>query len=103
MTPLPCDSVLAGPLRKVKEETIHSVAEATRTLTAEYNGWTNREAWVMNLWLISEEYYYHELHVIIKNFDSDGQLEGLSSMCSGSSTEMRLVWQLTYSLPHSYE
>ena len=57
----------------------------------------------MNLWLVSEEYYYHELHVIIKNFDSDGQLEGLSSMCSGSSTEMRLVWQLTYSLPHSYE
>ena len=65
------------PLRKVKEGAMHSIAEATQTLTAEYNGWTNRETWVVNLWLTNDECYYEELRSIIKNFDSDEQAEEL--------------------------
>lgn len=60
MTPLPCDSVLASRYVKVKEEAMRSIAEATQTLATEYNGWTNRETWVVNLWLSNdmESYYY---------------------------------------------
>ena len=56
---------------------MHSIAEATQTLTIEYNGWTNRETWVVNLWLTNDECYYRELRSIIKNFDSDEQAEEL--------------------------
>ena len=60
MTPLPCDSVLASRYVKVKEEAMRSIAEATQTVATEYNGWTNRETWVVNLWLSNdmESYYY---------------------------------------------
>ena len=54
---------------------MHSIAEATQTLTAEYNGWTNRETWVVNLWFTNDECYYEELRSIIKNFDIDEQAE----------------------------
>ncbi len=39
---------------------MRSIAEATQTLATEYNGWTNRETWVVNLWLSNdmESYYY---------------------------------------------
>ena len=56
---------------------MHSIAEATQTLTAEYNGCTNRETWVVNLWLTNDECYYEELRSIIKNFDSNEQAEEL--------------------------
>ena len=56
---------------------MHSIAEATQTLTTEYNGWTNRETWVVNLWLTNGECYYHELRSIVKNFDSNEQAEEL--------------------------
>ena len=55
---------------------MHSVAEATQTVATEYNGWCNRETWVVNLWLTNEECYYHKLCSIIKNFDTtDEQAE----------------------------
>ena len=56
---------------------MHSIAEAEQTLTVEYNGWTNRETWVVNLWLTNDESYYEELQAIIKNFDSNEQAEEL--------------------------
>ena len=56
---------------------MHSIAEAEQTLTVEYNGWTNRETWVVNLWLTNDECYYEELQAIIKNFDSNEQAEEL--------------------------
>ena len=56
---------------------MHSVAEATQTVATDYNGWCNRETWVVNLWLTNDECYYEELQAIIKNFDSDEQAEEL--------------------------
>ena len=56
---------------------MHSVAEATQTVATDYNGWCNRETWVVNLWLTNDECYYEELRSIIKNFDSDEQAEEL--------------------------
>ena len=56
---------------------MHSVAEATQTVATDYNGWCNRETWVVNLWLTNDECYYEELQAIIKNFDSEEQAEGL--------------------------
>ena len=56
---------------------MHSIAEATQTLTTEYSGWTNRETWIVNLWLTNDECYYQELRSIVKNFDSDEQAEEL--------------------------
>ena len=47
---------------------MQSVCEAIQTNT--YNGWTNRETWVVNLWLTNEVCYYHQLCEIIKNFDT---------------------------------
>ncbi len=48
------------PLRKVKEEDMTSVALESQTVTREYNGWCNRETWIVNLWLSNdmESYYY---------------------------------------------
>ena len=38
-----------------------SVAEATQTVATEYNGWSNRETWVVNLWLSGEPSNYNVL------------------------------------------
>ena len=64
MTPLPCDSVLASRYVKVKEEAMRSIAEATQTLATEYNGWTNRETWLTNLWLNNDMGSYEQLQEI---------------------------------------
>ena len=56
---------------------MHGVAEATQTVATDYNGWCNRETWVVNLWLTNDECYYEELQAIIKNFDSEEQAEEL--------------------------
>lgn len=48
---------------------MHSVAEELKT-NPTYNGWSNRETWVVNLWLSSEQYSYDMLQHIVKAFDT---------------------------------
>ena len=52
-----------------------NVAESIQTVDTEYDGWSNRETWVVNLWFTNDECYYEELRSIIKNFDIDEQAE----------------------------
>ena len=54
-----------------------SAALESQTVATGYNGWCNRETWVVNLWLTSDECHYQELCSIVKNFDSDEQAEEL--------------------------
>lgn len=39
------------PLHKVKEEEITTLEAAISTVHTSYNGWQNRETWLVNLWL----------------------------------------------------
>ena len=53
-----------------------SVALESPTVTTEYNGWSSRETWIVNLWLTGDECYYQELCSIVKSFDNtDEQAE----------------------------
>lgn len=46
---------------------MHDVAEATQTITtAEYNGWSNRETWLVNLWLSNDMGSYEFLRSICR-------------------------------------
>lgn len=38
-----------------------SVAQATQTVSTEYNGWSNRETWLANLWLTNDQPSYSVL------------------------------------------
>ncbi|NCU38750.1 hypothetical protein EOL96_06915 [Candidatus Saccharibacteria bacterium] len=55
----------------------YAATAQSSTVTTEYNGWCNRETWVVNLWLTNDECYYHELCAIVRNFDKDEQAEEL--------------------------
>ena len=46
-----------------------NVAETAQTVTTEYNGWSNYETWVVNLWLTNDQRYYEELCSIVSSED----------------------------------
>lgn len=46
-----------------------NVAEVTQNTATEYNGWSNYETWVVNLWMTSDQCYYEELCRIISSED----------------------------------
>lgn len=43
-----------------------SVAQVSQTVTTEYNGWTNRETWLTNLWLNIDMGSYEQLQEICR-------------------------------------
>ena len=54
------------------------VSEATQTVTAKYNGWSNRETWIVNLWMTGDQSYDEQLCEIISSHDGlDDQAEAL--------------------------
>ena len=73
------------------------VAEQTATV-ATYSGWSNRETWIMNLWLANDETYCDEVRSIIKTCDEYEQAERLESLIrdeiEGSLEESGLLGDL---------
>lgn len=73
------------------------VAEQTATVAA-YRGWSNRETWIMNLWLANDETYCDEVRHIIKTCDEYKQAERLESLIrdeiEGSLEESGLLGDL---------
>ena len=55
------------------------VAEQTATV-ATYSGWSNRETWVMNLWLANDETYCDAVRRIIKTCDEYEQAERIGPL-----------------------
>lgn len=54
---------------------------ATQTVATEYNGWTNRETWMVNLWFANEECYYRQLQEILHDYEGREQAEELEQAC----------------------
>lgn len=73
------------------------VAKQIAAATA-YSGWSNRETWVMNLWLANDETYCDEVCRIIKTCDEYEQAEQLESLTrdelEGSLEESGLLGDL---------
>jgi hypothetical protein len=62
---------------------------------AEYNGWTNRETWLVNLWLTNEQHSYEALQRIIQTFgtvrEQAQELENIvreDATCRGGESSM---------------
>lgn len=50
-----------------------NIASELQTVTTKYNGWSNRETWVVNLWLTNTESYHDTLQSIIRLNQADEQ------------------------------
>jgi aromatic ring hydroxylase len=46
-----------------------NVAETAQTVAIEYNGWSNYETWVVNLWITNTQQYCEELCRIVSSKD----------------------------------
>ena len=56
-----------------------NVAEMqSQTVVTGYNGWNNRETWIVSLWMTGDQVYYEQLCEIISSHDNlDDQAEAL--------------------------
>jgi hypothetical protein len=62
---------------------------------ATYNGWSNRETWLVNLWLVNEESYYYEMQRILSAYTSlSDQASALCEFMQGEheGLEVTGVW-----------
>ncbi|NCU29471.1 hypothetical protein EOM60_02580 [Candidatus Saccharibacteria bacterium] len=59
-----------------------------------YNGWSNHETWLVNLWMTNDERYYAELCEIVESGDSlDDQAEALEAFIrSEYDGESSSIW-----------
>lgn len=57
----------------------YAATAQSSTVTTEYNGWSNRETWVMNLWITNDMSYYDTLQSTIKSYDEDEQAAQLEA------------------------
>ena len=56
-----------------------NVAETqSQTVAAGYNGWSNRETWIISLWMTGDQGYYEQLcEIISSHSDLSDQAEAL--------------------------
>ena len=55
-----------------------NVSEVSQTVVTEYNGWSNRETWIINLWMTGDHVYYEQPCEIISSHNNlDDQAEAL--------------------------
>ncbi len=57
-------------------------------MTERYNGWTNHETWLANMWLNNEEYGYHVLCEALTRPDPASRTEWLQEQVRAAYTEM---------------
>ena len=81
-------------------------------MTEKYNGWENRETWVVALWVNNEQDLYNECRAIVKRNDRfkardmiEDMLEGLYQadidILTGRSTPRLAMMRFFASLPSS--
>lgn len=69
-----------------------SVAQATQTVSTEYNGWSNHETWLINLWLTNEESYYYEMQRILSTHTSlQNQADALLEFMQNEHEELEVT------------
>lgn len=72
-----------------------NVALESQTVATEYNGWSNHETWLINLWLTNEESYYHEMQRILSTHTSvQDQADALLEFMQNEHEELEVtgVW-----------
>lgn len=65
------------------------------SIISTYNGWSNRETWLINLWLVNEEAYYYVMQSILSSYTSlNDQANALCEFMQKEHEELEVtgVW-----------